>query len=158
MSADVTVALRGVRKSYGPVTVLDIPELELRRGQIVGVVGENGAGKSTLMGVLSGTVAATAGEILIGGQPLHSGRPDHAQALGVSLVAQEFPLVGRLSVAENLLLGRRTRAAEGGGSCAAPCSTARAPAARPANCWPTSASRASTSTGRWSGCRSRCGR
>ncbi|MFC5906363.1 sugar ABC transporter ATP-binding protein [Streptacidiphilus monticola] len=115
MSADVTVALRGVRKSYGPVTVLDIPELELRRGQIVGVVGENGAGKSTLMGVLSGTVAATAGEILIGGQPLHSGRPDHAQALGVSLVAQEFPLVGRLSVAENLLLGRRTRAAEGGG-------------------------------------------
>ncbi|MEY9965360.1 ribose transport system ATP-binding protein [Streptacidiphilus sp. MAP12-16] len=104
--ADIAVSLSGVSKSYGPVKVLDIPELELRRGQIVGVVGENGAGKSTLMGVLSGTVTATTGTILIDGEELHGGRPDHAQALGVSLVAQEFPLVGQLSVAENLLLGR----------------------------------------------------
>lgn len=111
-ASDVAVALRGVSKKYGPVTVLDLPELVLRRGQIVGVVGENGAGKSTLMGVLSGTVTATTGEIEIAGQPLHSGRPDHAQELGVSLVAQEFPLVGQLSVAENLLLGRRPRSAE----------------------------------------------
>jgi ribose transport system ATP-binding protein len=105
--SNVAVSLRGVSKRYGPVTVLDIPQLELRRGQIVGVVGENGAGKSTLMGVLSGTVTATSGSIEIAGQRLHSGRPDHAQSLGVSLVAQEFPLVGQLSVAENLLLGRR---------------------------------------------------
>ncbi|MBU3061772.1 sugar ABC transporter ATP-binding protein [Nocardia sp. NEAU-G5] len=104
-------ALRGVSKQYGPVTVLRIEELELRRGQIVGVVGENGAGKSTLMGLLSGTVTATTGTIEIEGQTLHSGRPDHAQELGVALVAQEFPLVGQLSVAENLLLGRRPRTA-----------------------------------------------
>jgi len=111
---EAAAVLRAVKKSYGPVTVLDVPELELKRGQITCVVGENGAGKSTLMGVLSGTVPPTAGEILIAGQPLHPGRPDHAKSLGVSMVAQEFPLVGRLSVAENLLLGRRTRAAEGG--------------------------------------------
>ncbi|MGW2377353.1 sugar ABC transporter ATP-binding protein [Kitasatospora sp. NPDC001683] len=109
-------ALRAVRKSYGPVTVLDIPELDLMHGQITCVVGENGAGKSTLMGVLSGTVSPTAGEVLIAGRPLQPGRPDHAKALGVSLVAQEFPLVGRMSVAENLLLGRRTRAAQGAGA------------------------------------------
>ncbi|MFC1421313.1 sugar ABC transporter ATP-binding protein [Streptacidiphilus cavernicola] len=107
--------LRGVRKSYGPVTVLDLPALELRRGQITCVVGENGAGKSTLMGVLSGTVTPTAGEVLIADQPLPGGRPDLAKALGVSMVAQEFPLVGKLSVAENLLLGRRTRAAQHAG-------------------------------------------
>jgi ABC-type sugar transport system ATPase subunit len=112
-AGDAAVVLRGVSKRYGPVTVLDIPELVLRRGQIVGVVGENGAGKSTLMGVLSGTVTATTGEIEIAGRGLHSGRPDLAQELGVSLVAQEFPLVGQLSVAENLLLGRRPRSAEG---------------------------------------------
>ena len=106
-AARAAVSLRGVSKSYGPVKVLDIPELELISGQIVGVVGENGAGKSTLMGVLSGTVTASTGSIVIDGHELHSGRPDHAQALGVSLVAQEFPLVGQLSVAENLLLGRR---------------------------------------------------
>ncbi len=59
------------------------------------------------MGVLSGTVAPSTGEVLIDGRPLHGGRPDLAKALGVALVAQEFPLVGQLSVAENLLLGRR---------------------------------------------------
>ncbi|WP_042368117.1 sugar ABC transporter ATP-binding protein [Streptacidiphilus neutrinimicus] len=115
-AAGAAAVLRAVRKSYGPVTVLDIPELELKRGQITCVVGENGAGKSTLMGVLSGTVSPTGGEILIAGQPLLPGRPDHAKALGVSMVAQEFPLVGRLSVAENLLLGRHTRATEKAGA------------------------------------------
>jgi ribose transport system ATP-binding protein len=104
---DNAVSLREVSKSYGPVKVLDIPRLDLARGQIVAVVGENGAGKSTLMGVLSGTVSPTTGTIEIAGEHLQAGRPDHARELGVALVAQEFPLVGQLSVAENLLLGRR---------------------------------------------------
>ncbi len=107
--ADVAVSLRDVSKSYGPVKVLDVPCLELAGGQIVAVVGENGAGKSTLMGVLSGTVTPTTGEIEIAGRPLHPGRPDHSRELGVAMVAQEFPLVAKMSVAENLLLGRRPR-------------------------------------------------
>ncbi len=107
----VAVSLRDVSKRYGPATVLDIPELELWRGQIVGVVGENGAGKSTLMGVVSGAVTPTTGEVQIAGRLLHGGRTDHARELGVALVAQEFPLVGQLSVAENLLLGRRPASA-----------------------------------------------
>jgi ABC-type sugar transport system ATPase subunit len=109
MTSDTAVRLREVSKSYGPVKVLDIPSLDLARGQIVAVVGENGAGKSTLMGVLSGTVTPTTGTIEIAGQSLQTGRPDHSQQLGVALVAQEFPLVGQLSVAENLLLGRRPK-------------------------------------------------
>ncbi|MFI0901508.1 sugar ABC transporter ATP-binding protein [Streptomyces sp. NPDC020983] len=107
------VSLRDVSKTYGPVKVLDIPRLDLARGQIVAVVGENGAGKSTLMGVLSGTVTPTTGAIEIAGRPLQPGRPDHARDMGVALVAQEFPLVGQLSVAENLLLGRRPQRAAG---------------------------------------------
>lgn len=106
-SGDSAVCLREVTKSYGPVKVLDIPRLDLARGQIVAVVGENGAGKSTLMGVLSGTVEPTTGTIDIAGRRLQSARPDHSRELGVALVAQEFPLVGQMSVAENLLLGRR---------------------------------------------------
>ncbi|MGZ0236873.1 ATP-binding cassette domain-containing protein, partial [Streptomyces sp. CPS1] len=105
--SETAASLRGVTKVYGPVKVLDIPRLDLARGQIVAVVGENGAGKSTLMGVLSGTVTPSTGTIEVAGRPLAPGRPDHARELGVALVAQEFPLVGRLSVAENLLLGRR---------------------------------------------------
>jgi ABC-type sugar transport system ATPase subunit len=111
---DLAVSLREVSKSYGPVKVLDIPRLDLTRGQIVAVVGENGAGKSTLMGVLSGTVTPTTGTIEIAGEALHAGRPDHSRELGVALVAQEFPLVGQLSVAENLLLGRRPKRAGSG--------------------------------------------
>ncbi len=113
MEPDPAVRLRDVSKSYGPVKVLDIPALELARGQIVAVVGENGAGKSTLMGVLSGTVTPTTGAIDVAGRPLQPGRPDHSRELGVALVAQEFPLVGQLSVAENLLLGRRPQRAAG---------------------------------------------
>ncbi|SEN90992.1 sugar ABC transporter ATP-binding protein [Actinacidiphila rubida] len=111
---ETAVRLRDVSKSYGLVKVLDIPCLDLVRGQIVAVVGENGAGKSTLMGVLSGTVTPTTGSIEIAGRPLQPGRPDQSRDLGVALVAQEFPLVGRLSVAENLLLGRRPADAGGG--------------------------------------------
>ncbi|SEL86054.1 sugar ABC transporter ATP-binding protein [Streptacidiphilus jiangxiensis] len=106
----VLARLRGVHKSYGPVRVLDLPELDLYAGQVVGVVGENGAGKSTLMGTLSGSVHRDGGEVEIDGRPLVPGSTEAAQQLGVALVSQEFPLVGQLSVAENLLLGRRPRA------------------------------------------------
>jgi ribose transport system ATP-binding protein len=105
----VTARLRGVHKSYGPVRVLDLPELDLYAGQVVGVVGENGAGKSTLMGMLSGSVHRDGGDIEIRGRPLVPGSTAAASALGVAMVSQEFPLVGQLSVAENLLLGRRPR-------------------------------------------------
>jgi ribose transport system ATP-binding protein len=106
-SRAVAARLRGVHKSYGPVRVLDLPELDLHAGQVVGVVGENGAGKSTLMGTLAGSVHRDGGDIEIDGVPLAAGSTEAAARLGVAMVSQEFPLVGQLSVAENLLLGRR---------------------------------------------------
>ena len=106
----VTARLRGVHKSYGPTRVLDLPELDLYAGQVIGVVGENGAGKSTLMGTLAGSVHRDGGEIEIDGKPLPPGSTQAAQQLRVALVSQEFPLVGQLSVIENLMLGRRPKA------------------------------------------------
>jgi ribose transport system ATP-binding protein len=108
-SRAVTARLRGVHKSYGPAKVLDLPELDLNAGQVIGVVGENGAGKSTLMGTLAGSVLPDGGEIEIDGQRLALGSTAAAAQLGVAMVSQEFPLVGQLSVTENLLLGRRPR-------------------------------------------------
>ncbi|HEY5456792.1 MAG TPA: sugar ABC transporter ATP-binding protein [Acidothermaceae bacterium] len=108
-SRAVSARLWGVQKSYGSVRVLDIPELEIYAGEVTGVVGENGAGKSTLIGTLSGSVYPDSGEIEIGGVPLAVGSTGSAANRGVALVSQEFPLVGQLSVAENMLLGRRPR-------------------------------------------------
>ena len=101
------LVLTGVRKHYGPVVVLDVEHLTLRRGEVVGLVGENGAGKSTMMGVVAGSVRPDAGTVEIAGQLLGAGGPLHARHLGVAMVSQEFPLVGQLSVSENLLLGQR---------------------------------------------------
>ena len=113
-SRAVTARLRGVHKSYGPVRVLDLPELDLYAGQVVGVVGENGAGKSTLMGTLAGSVHRDAGDIEIDGVHLPPGSTEAAARVGIAMVSQEFPLVGQLSVAENLLLGRRPKEARRG--------------------------------------------
>jgi len=108
-SRAVSARLWGVHKSYGAARVLDISELAIYAGEVTGVVGENGAGKSTLIGTLSGSVHADGGEIEIGGVPLSFGSTESASHRGVALVSQEFPLVGQLSVAENMLLGRRPR-------------------------------------------------
>jgi ribose transport system ATP-binding protein len=101
------LVLTGVRKLYGPAVVLDMAHLVMRKGQVVGLVGENGAGKSTMMGVIAGSVRPDAGTVSIAGRLLGPGGTLHAQELGVAMVSQEFPLVGQLNVAENLLLGRR---------------------------------------------------
>jgi ABC-type sugar transport system ATPase subunit len=109
------VALREVTKVYGSACVLQVPELVLRRGEIVALVGENGAGKSTMMGVIAGTIAPTVGTVEIGGHPVAPGQPAASAEAGVAMVSQEFPLVGQLSVAENLFLGRRPDGARGAG-------------------------------------------
>jgi ribose transport system ATP-binding protein len=101
------LVLAGVRKTYGPVTVLDVPSLVFRAGEVVALVGENGAGKSTMMGIIAGAVQPDAGTVAIASQPLTDGGTHAAQELGITMVSQEFPLVGQLSVAENLLLGQR---------------------------------------------------
>jgi ABC-type sugar transport system ATPase subunit len=105
--AEVAVELTSVQKIYGPVRVLNIDELALLSGQIVALVGENGAGKSTLMGSLAGTVKPDLGRIRLSGKQIPLGSPAASAAAGVAMVSQEFPLVGQLSVGENLFLGNR---------------------------------------------------
>jgi ribose transport system ATP-binding protein len=101
------LVLTSVRKTYGSVVVLDVPSLVFRGGEVVALVGENGAGKSTMMGIINGSVQPDSGSVVIAGDELGAGGTQGNQALGVTMVSQEFPLVGQLSVAENLLLGQR---------------------------------------------------
>lgn len=108
------VSLRRVSKTYGLATVLHVDELTFRNGEVTGLVGENGAGKSTMLGILAGTVAPDpGGAVSVNGEPVHPGSPIASQAAGVAMVSQEFPLVGQLSVAENLTLGLQPEGARG---------------------------------------------
>jgi len=93
-----------VTKTYPGVTALEDVTLEVRPGEVHGIVGENGAGKSTLMGVISGAVVPDAGTVRVGGTVLDPQTPQRARELGVAIVRQEPALLPDLSVAENMAL------------------------------------------------------
>ncbi|MCB1409272.1 MAG: ATP-binding cassette domain-containing protein [Rhodobacteraceae bacterium] len=96
--------MTGVSKHFPGVRALHDITFDVRAGEVHGLVGENGAGKSTLMGVASGALFATEGEVRISGQVM-SGDPELARELGLAIVRQEPALMPDLSVAENLYLG-----------------------------------------------------
>ena len=81
-------------------------DLELRRGEIMGIVGDNGAGKSTLMKVLSGAHLADEGEVFIDGKKAHIRNPQDADNLGIGMIYQDLALFNNLDVAKNIFVGR----------------------------------------------------
>ncbi len=107
--AEYVLEMRGITKRFPGVLALDDVGFALRPGEVHGLVGENGAGKSTLMKILAGAQPMDAGEILIEDVPARIVSPHDARDLGVSMIYQEFNLVPRLSVAENIFLGRAPR-------------------------------------------------
>ncbi|WP_435771792.1 sugar ABC transporter ATP-binding protein [Nocardioides sp. SYSU DS0651] len=107
--APVVLQARGLTKSFVGHTVLADVDLDLRAGQVHGLVGENGAGKSTLMKILAGVHAADRGAVVLGGRPVTFHHPLQAQQAGISTVFQEFNLLPERTVAENVWLGREPR-------------------------------------------------
>jgi ribose transport system ATP-binding protein len=103
-----TLTLSGLDKSYGSARVLQGVDLTLRAGEVHALMGENGAGKSTLIKVLAGIVHADRMAITVDGAERRLTGPADAAALGLRFVHQEFNIVPSLSVAENILLSRRT--------------------------------------------------
>jgi D-xylose transport system ATP-binding protein len=102
--------VRGLAKSYGAVTALRHASLRLKAGEVVALAGDNGAGKSTLIKILSGIVAADAGEIWFMGDPVTLREPGDASRIGIQTVYQDLALCGNLTVTENLFLGSERRA------------------------------------------------
>jgi ABC-type uncharacterized transport system ATPase subunit len=103
----VAARLQGIGRRFGSVVALAGADLELRAGEVHGVLGANGAGKSTLLNILGGMLRPDAGGIEIDGRRVELSSPKDAWALGIGLVHQHFTLVPSLSVTENLALGRR---------------------------------------------------
>jgi ribose transport system ATP-binding protein len=104
----VALELHGVTKEFPGVTALDDVSLEVRAGEVHGVVGENGAGKSTLMAVASGALVPESGTVTLAGQSLQAGSTATARERGIAIVRQEPALLPDLSVAENVYLGLST--------------------------------------------------
>src|SRR3954453_7951591 len=98
--------VRGVSKSFPGVKALQDMHIDLRAGEVLGLVGENGAGKSTLIKLLSGVYAADVGEFSLNGEPYEPTSAKHALELGISVIHQEFNLMPDLTVAQNLFIGR----------------------------------------------------
>ena len=98
--------LEGVRKSFGPVKVLQGIDMVLRKGEVLGLVGDNGAGKSTLVKILTGFQRADEGRILLEGTQVHFSSVDDARAHGIETVYQDLALIPQLSVFHNLFLNR----------------------------------------------------
>ncbi len=109
MSTEVVLEAHGLNKRYGRVVALDNAEFELRSDEILAVIGDNGAGKSTLIKALCGAVIPDAGQVLLGGQPVHFKSPIDARVAGIETVYQNLALSPALSIADNMFLGREIR-------------------------------------------------
>ncbi|MDL2249766.1 sugar ABC transporter ATP-binding protein [Lachnospiraceae bacterium OttesenSCG-928-J05] len=106
MSEEYVLQLEHIRKEYPGVVALKDVTLELRKGEILALIGENGAGKSTLIKCCSGAVIPTSGKIVVNGKEYDSMTPQLAAENGIAIIYQEFNNVKELSAAENLFLGR----------------------------------------------------
>ncbi len=110
---DLLLQTENLGKDFSAVTVLDDINLELRSGEILGLIGENGAGKSTLMKILAGIHFPSRGTITFEGRAVVLKEPKDAKVLGISLIPQEFNLVADLNVCENVFLGSEIRGRNG---------------------------------------------
>jgi D-xylose transport system ATP-binding protein len=100
------VDMRDIRVSFGGVHAVDGVSVNLRRGEVVGLVGGNGAGKTTLIRTLSGAHPADAGQILINGAPVTIKNPRDAKNYGIECIYQQLALADNLDAPSNVFLGR----------------------------------------------------
>ena len=106
---DVILTMKDIDKSFPGVHALDHVNFEVRRGEVHALMGENGAGKSTLMKVLTGIYQKDSGSITYKGQEIAFHNTREAQDAGVVIVHQELNMVGDLTVAQNIFIGREPK-------------------------------------------------
>lgn len=108
-SEKIIVSMRDIKKSFGGVHAIVNGQLELKQGEVHGLIGENGAGKSTLMKILSGVYTADEGTVHVNGRQVEYREPRNALNDGICMIYQELNLVQKLSVADNIYIGRESR-------------------------------------------------
>ena len=109
MNNTAAIELKHISKRFGPVLANDDITMEIRRGEILALLGENGSGKTTLMNMLSGIYYPDEGEICVNGKAVEISSPRAAFDLGIGMIHQHFKLVDVLTAAENIILGMEGR-------------------------------------------------
>jgi simple sugar transport system ATP-binding protein len=107
------IELKSVTKYFGSVIALNGVSFDVFPGEVHCLLGDNGAGKSTLIKTLSGVYTPDSGEILVNGNPVHTGSPKQMLDNGVATVYQDLAMVPLMSVARNFFLGREPQKKRG---------------------------------------------
>ncbi|HET6746087.1 MAG TPA: ATP-binding cassette domain-containing protein [Candidatus Limnocylindria bacterium] len=105
--------MRHIRVAFGGVHAVDDVSIDVRAGEVMGLVGGNGAGKSTLIRTLSGAHRADSGEILVDGKPVSITNPRDAKALNIECIYQTLALADNVDAPANVFLGRELTTAFG---------------------------------------------
>ena len=106
---EVILTMKDIDKSFPGVHALDHVNFEVKRGEVHALMGENGAGKSTLMKVLTGIYQKDSGTITYKGKETEFHNTREAQDAGVVIVHQELNMIGDLTVAQNIFIGREPK-------------------------------------------------
>ncbi len=106
MTVAPVLSLSGIAKNFGAIQALEAVDLELGRGEVLGLMGDNGAGKSTLVKIIAGSFAPSAGEMRLDGVPVRFATPLEARDAGIEVVYQDLALCDNLPAALNVFLGR----------------------------------------------------
>ncbi|MDO4308387.1 MAG: ABC transporter ATP-binding protein [Eubacteriales bacterium] len=102
---EFAVQLKNVTKTFGKVVANKDVSLDIRKGEILSLLGENGSGKTTLMNMIAGIYYPDEGEILVNGKPVEIRSPKDAYSLGIGMIHQHFKLIDVFTAVENIALG-----------------------------------------------------
>lgn len=108
-NSEYILKVRNIDKSFPGVRALCEVNFDLKKGEVHALIGENGAGKSTLVKILSGAYKKDSGTIEFDGELVNINSPKESELLGISIIYQELNLIKRISVAENIYLGRQPK-------------------------------------------------
>jgi len=103
---EIIFSCRQISKHFGPIVACDSVDLDIRRGEILAIVGDNGAGKTTLVKILTGAMSPDSGQLIRNNNPIVFESTRDAHANGIEAVYQELALAPNLDVTSNIFLGR----------------------------------------------------
>ena len=105
-SDEILFETKDMSKFFGPTVALNKVSLSVRRGEILGLIGENGSGKSTISSIAAGIQPASEGEMFLRGEAYSPSSMVDGTNAGVGMIVQESGVVSSISVAENIFLGQ----------------------------------------------------